>query len=544
MYTYLSAVAGAPAPPLPDSASSSSSSSLPPPTSQASHVSPMHTPLLPPLLPSTTPTVGLSLSSPRLPVFAQFQQQPDSNALVAAPSSETVPTSQSDSQSSIPMSVIQDTRLPSSASSTDRSQFPLQPRDEATGAPTLSHLPPLPQTAPMGEITPANIENLAADVASHVSSFFSHSSVSVREPPTSEASAVLSTANLADHLAQELARAVSQLVPTSSDSGLQPTSSQLVPNNTTTTTVAVTTASASSLTVQSRHLQPQSMQSPSPSDTLAPLLMTSLQMPQSGNGTETSTGRTETQSMMEATPPPPQTGLELQSAESRVQQETPANFVTVSSGVTIAHPSNAHPTSAASLTLTPDSGGLGTTVGSPLGSAATVAAPTSSSETTSTSATAGLPDAASSLEVAVTKTGSPTPSSLSAGEGSSTLAIAASNSSSQSASLSPTASQSDQQQQQQQQQPSESQAESQAQAAQASSEQNQLPDIDPSFLAALPDSIRQEVLSQHEREQRRLRAQRESALTTTISPEFLAALPLNIQEEVYCINVKSSSLAA
>ncbi len=56
--------------------------------------------------------------------------------------------------------------------------------------------------------------------------------------------------------------------------------------------------------------------------------------------------------------------------------------------------------------------------------------------------------------------------------------------------------------------------------------------IDPTFLEALPDSIRQEVLAQHEREQRQLRARQETTFSSSISPEFLAALPPNIQEEV------------
>ena len=59
--------------------------------------------------------------------------------------------------------------------------------------------------------------------------------------------------------------------------------------------------------------------------------------------------------------------------------------------------------------------------------------------------------------------------------------------------------------------------------------------IDPTFLAALPDSIRQEVLVQHEREQRLHRAQQQTSFSSTISPEFLAALPSNIQEEVWNI---------
>ena len=56
--------------------------------------------------------------------------------------------------------------------------------------------------------------------------------------------------------------------------------------------------------------------------------------------------------------------------------------------------------------------------------------------------------------------------------------------------------------------------------------------IDPTFLAALPDPIRDEVLAQHEREQQLRRVQRESGLPSSISPEFLAALPTSIQEEV------------
>ncbi|XP_054168845.1 E3 ubiquitin-protein ligase HUWE1-like isoform X3 [Oppia nitens] len=71
--------------------------------------------------------------------------------------------------------------------------------------------------------------------------------------------------------------------------------------------------------------------------------------------------------------------------------------------------------------------------------------------------------------------------------------------------------------------------------------------VDPSFLAALPENIRQEVIAEHLRLQR-LQQQRTTAanITTTqasssaqssntfteVNPEFLAALPPNIQEEV------------
>lgn len=62
--------------------------------------------------------------------------------------------------------------------------------------------------------------------------------------------------------------------------------------------------------------------------------------------------------------------------------------------------------------------------------------------------------------------------------------------------------------------------------------------VDPSFLAALPDSIRQEVIAEQLRLQRiRQRAQQQqqqaqSLGITEVNPEFLAALPPSIQEEV------------
>ena len=493
MYTYISAVAGAPAPPT-ASDSAPSSTLAPPTTSQASQLSPVHTSPLPPppvAAAMTTPTTAGSSPSSRLPVFAQFQQQSDSN---------TTPASQSDSQSSIPMSVIQDARLLSAtASSSDAFSLQPQDRDEATGAAPL--LPPQATPTPMGEITPANIESLAADVASQVSSFFARTSLPSQEPSTST---LPSTASLADHLAEELARAVSQLVPTSSGSILfEP------PATTSTSTTAFTTAaSGSSLTVQSRHLQPQSMQSPSPSDTLAPLL-SSLQMPQGGNGTGTGTETTTAGIGTE-------TGgvLELASSEARIEQETPASFVTVSSGgaaVTSIQPS----TAATHISLTPSEGAVdvaATQVQSSQ-SPATIATPTSSAITSAsteatTSNSESKMDTSSSQEAPSSQAPATPPTS--------TSQITPSNQLGET----PAAQ-------------AEAQGGDGAQAS-ASSEQNQLPEIDPSFLAALPDSIRQEVLAQHEREQRRLRAQREGAsLASTISPEFLAALPLNIQEEVH-----------
>ncbi|KAG4070284.1 hypothetical protein HA402_009847 [Bradysia odoriphaga] len=67
----------------------------------------------------------------------------------------------------------------------------------------------------------------------------------------------------------------------------------------------------------------------------------------------------------------------------------------------------------------------------------------------------------------------------------------------------------------------------------------EIPDgVDPSFLAALPQEMREEVLAEHNRQQRvRQRAQQnaiesEHASVSEVNPEFLAALPPNIQEEV------------
>ena len=67
-------------------------------------------------------------------------------------------------------------------------------------------------------------------------------------------------------------------------------------------------------------------------------------------------------------------------------------------------------------------------------------------------------------------------------------------------------------------------------------------ELDSTFLEALPESIREELISQHaaEMQRRQLQARRsrndasDGNFVSTISPEFLAALPPNIQEEVSC----------
>ncbi|XP_076227161.1 HECT, UBA and WWE domain containing E3 ubiquitin protein ligase 1 isoform X5 [Nomia melanderi] len=94
-----------------------------------------------------------------------------------------------------------------------------------------------------------------------------------------------------------------------------------------------------------------------------------------------------------------------------------------------------------------------------------------------------------------------------------------------------------QQQQQQPEQPQQSQQQTQQQSQQQPQEQ-QLPDgVDPSFLAALPEDMRDEVIAEQLRLQRiRQRAQATVVAELTgpveVNPEFLAALPPAIQEEV------------
>ncbi|XP_029040981.2 LOW QUALITY PROTEIN: E3 ubiquitin-protein ligase HUWE1 [Osmia bicornis bicornis] len=91
--------------------------------------------------------------------------------------------------------------------------------------------------------------------------------------------------------------------------------------------------------------------------------------------------------------------------------------------------------------------------------------------------------------------------------------------------------------QQSQEQPPPQQQQQQQQVQQPSQEQ-QLPDgVDPSFLAALPEDMRDEVIAEQLRLQRiRQRAQatvvEELTGPVEVNPEFLAALPPAIQEEV------------
>ena len=71
--------------------------------------------------------------------------------------------------------------------------------------------------------------------------------------------------------------------------------------------------------------------------------------------------------------------------------------------------------------------------------------------------------------------------------------------------------------------------------------------VDPSFLAALPEHIRQEVIGEQIRLQRLQRRAQEaqapqpqeggSSTNMEVNAEFLAALPPAIQEEVCCLKI-------
>ena len=371
LYTFLSAVARAPTPPLPESVSEPSNISSP-------------------SIPSS------SSLSPRLPVFTQMLPSNPSNP------------------SSLPVPVIQDGR-------------------------TLSQVSSSPLTTPSPTLSQITTNSIADSIASHVSSVLSqleqthsqsqqtrsqppqtHSqSQSLDSIPSRISQSALAASNFADVLATELARAVSN--------HLTPSSSSATTSNPTMFGVPPTTGS------------------PSPSDTLAPM-MSSLQMPPNSGPTE---------------PPSDQSS---DTSESVVGQKvygvaswsTDATAEEPSSSSVAVLEENARTTEVQPMQTEPSQAGTGN------GS--------TSSLTGQTSSAAGGP-----LDSTPSQTGS----------------------------------------------------------------SSDLPEgIDPTFLAALPDSIRQEVLAQYERDQQRQQQQRQqphppvTELSTSINPEVLAALPPEIQEEV------------
>ena len=371
LYTFLSAVAGAPAPPLPESS-----------------------PLSPPVQQTTQSTA----TSPRLPVFAQFQSSSGSAIpSSSSSSSNTVEPSHSHS-TAIPMSVIQDARTsmasghpPPSSTASGVSTTEPQVQSITTSAPPTDS----------SSVADVDVSVLAASIASQVNTTLQQTSDG--NTASGNASGLVQAASIADSLAQELVRAVSHFVPTSSSNGSS--TSERPPTTTTTATLAATT----------------NTQSPSPSDTLAPLLISSLQLP--------SSGASRTEPLAEPADPNQQGPSDQEqpiAMEASVRDERTGEV-------------------------------------SPM-------------QTEGTAVTSGqsVTEAGQSSSVAAGGEGG----------GGGTASVLTQDV------------------------------------------------IDPTFLAALPDPIRDEVLAQHEREQQLRRVQRESGLPSTISPEFLSALPPSIQDEV------------
>ena len=370
LYTFLSAVAGAPAPPLPESS-----------------------PLSPPVQQTTQSTA----TSPRLPVFAQFQSSSGSAIPSSSSSSNTVEPPHSHS-TAIPMSVIQDARTSMASghpppSSTASSVSTTEPQVQSI----TTSVPPTDSSS----VADVDVSVLAASIASRVNTTLQQTSDS--NTASGNASDLVQAASIADSLAQELVRAVSHLVPTSSSNGSS--TSERPPTTTTTTTLAATT----------------NTQSPSPSDTLAPLLISSLQLPSSG------ASRTE-----------PLAEPADSDQQGPSDQEQP-------------------------IAMEPSVRDEKTGEVSPM-------------QTESTAVASGQSVAETGQSSSVAAGGE--------GGGGGVASVLAQDV------------------------------------------------IDPTFLAALPDPIRDEVLAQHEREQQLRRVQRESGLPSSISPEFLSALPPSIQDEV------------
>ena len=391
LYTFLSAVARTPAPPISDSPSTTSTT-----------------------LPSQTPPTSESSSgvvSPRLPVFSQFQDQSSSGVVTATLSSATEQTPSSTrplTQSAIRTPVIQHPRsttstLSSAVNSRTGTNVPTQ-RGISAG---LLLRDVVHQT--QAELTTEVTSGLPV-IASQVSPFFSqnpnHQNQNLDQDPT--------------RVATE-----SQLLPTTSNAA--PNAIDL------TSQMQVSTSSPPSGS------QRQSLQSPSPSDTLAPLLISSLQLPSSSSTTVTSTPPTVTLSSVIHDHP------HLSTTQASATAATTAGSTNLSSVVSVPITSE-------------EAGPLSISIGS------------------------------------VSSTGAGRPQ--------------------------------------------------QGEERQQSSDSQQTPEtnsIDPTFLAALPHSIRQEVLAQHRREQRASQPTQEeeepaAPFQSGISPEFLSALPLSIQNEVsFCV---------
>ena len=278
-------------------------------------------------------------------------------------------------------------------------------------------------------------------------------------------------------LTEELARVVSSLVPSSVSSSSTSSYLSLQPLPPTTTT----TAGPEPRLVSSG-------QSPSPSDMLAPLLMASLHMPSSGGHTAVSSAGTVTTAQTgQATPPQSSPQLQLLDRERQLLSRPVPVYPPGSTTVGGVSATPTHTQAQAGVDSITTALSDQTPPSDTSSSMDTTAPPT-------TTAPGATPTAAPTTTTAPGATPTAAPTTTAPG-------------------ATPTTTSSSLQ-------------------ASGATPAPAVPSIDPTFLAALPDTIRQEVMAQHEREQRLLRAQREASFMSSISPEFLAALPPNIQEEV------------
>ena len=437
LYTFLQAVAGAPAPPLEG------------PGSQAPRTT---------ATPSITTTAssggGGSVSqtastSPRLPVFTQFQSISSSTESHTQSQSQSQSDQQSRSttttttSSSIPVSVI---------------CYPSQRTDQVETLPQPDLFPPIVHQ-PMQD-------SPTVEQQQHPSP----NDLSLSEPTPVPALLPTSTSSLVNSLASQLMRAVSQNLSAAS----------LPPSSSSTEGLDVSLVSrpgselAPVLSSSGGGRVSASLQSPSPSDTLAPLLLSSLQVaPSSSHSVSTSVDTSSTDAVATGT-----SAQQSTSSSSSISNNSSAAMGLVMASVP------------QQIILQPPPPQSTLVVATQLDDEGEAQEEGNSTEETPSSSRHHL-----------TREADNRPSER---------AVASSSSSDQ--------------------------AQQSSSAAAASAERQSTPEaIDPSFLAALPESIRQEVLAQHEREQQLARTRAHQAregFGSTISPEFLSALPPNIQEEV------------
>lgn len=458
LYTFLSAYVGAPPPPI-----SSSVGAPPPVTSSAPVPQSQSAPLQPVQSPPGT-NVPHSVSSPRLPVFTQMQSPQENYARLEPFPGEVLGVLPSESTMDL-------TIPPSSTYSRVTSSPPPPPPPRTSTATTTAHSTAHHSSSAAASLSTsqaADVISIAENIASQVTSFFQSNPLEVLEP-SAPPGRLDQTASLANSLAQELSRSASQLTPSSSggESGGTVMFPQLMPTSSTSANVAA----SNSLTIPraaSSTLAGQS--SPSPSDTLAPLI-SSLQMPTPPVTVGAGTVRAPT-------------------AAEGTDRESPG-----SGQVSL--------TRASDNVVAEETGRASVIAGRPWPEVGEIFAQGGGGE--------GLlePVPSASMNVGVSEVRSGNAATSEQQRSQSSAAEEGATVGTQSGI-----------------------AASSGATANVPSNLQQLPDtIDREVLAALPEHIQQEVLSQHAREQRARQA-RQEGFSTTISPEFLSALPPNIQEEV------------